>query len=397
MANNIPEPGIEESLLAPALDRHELHTPAFIYDEGRLLRHIARTRAALGDGSAKLLFALKAFTVADGLLHIAPRVDGFHASSLFEARLARQLLGRQGRVHLTTPGLRPGEFDEICELCDHVSFNSVSQWEALRTAARGRIGCGLRLNPQRSFVDDERYDPCRRHSKLGAPLEQVVEIVRDSPERLEGISGLLIHGNCDSTDFLPLLETVRHVVARLGGWLAQIRWINLGGGYLFREASDLGPLHETLDLLRSRHGMEVFFEPGASIVREAGYLVSTVLDIFPSEGKRIAVLDTSVNHMPEVFEYQLHPPIAGDIAGGPHRYLLAGATCLAGDMFGDYAFSEPLHVGSRLVFESAGAYSLVKAHMFNGVNLPAVYALSEAGELVLKKRFLYEDFSARWS
>ena len=80
----------------------------------------------------------------------------------------------------------------------------------------------------------------------------------------------------------------------------------------------------------------------------------------------------------------------------PYEYLLAGCTCLAGDLFGTYGFNTPLAVGDRVVFGNSGSYTLVKASMFNGVALPSVYALTQDGELALRSSPSYEDFAARW-
>jgi carboxynorspermidine decarboxylase len=184
--------------------------------------------------------------------------------------------------------------------------------------------------------------------------------------------------------------------AKLGGLFERVQWVNLGGGYLLDETDSLEPLCETIRFLRSRYGLEVFVEPGAALARAAGQIVSTVLDVFESGGKKVAVLDTTVNHMPEVFEYGFEPDVLGHDDGADHEYLLAGCTCLAGDLFGLYQFHEPLEAGSQVVFNNAGAYTLPKAHMFNGVNLPTIYAVSESGDLVLKKRFTYAEYAAKW-
>ena len=61
----------------------------------------------------------------------------------------------------------------------------------------------------------------------------------------------------------------------------------------------------------------------------------------------IAVLDTTINHAPEVFDYQLQPDDVGHDLAHRHPYLLAGATCLAGDLFGEYRSVRPLQIGSR--------------------------------------------------
>src|SRR5262249_25008343 len=157
--------------------------------------------------------------------------------------------------------------------------------------------------------DDPRYDPCRRHSKLGVPVDQLRERWFRRPELFARVGGLQFHTNCDSSGFQPLHRTVLHLEARLGKLRSRIRSINLGGGYLFDCRSPADLLAESVRLLRSRHGVDVFIEPGAGLVRKAGYLVATVVDLFRAEGKSIAVLDTAVNHLPEVFEYQFEPDV----------------------------------------------------------------------------------------
>ena len=109
-----------------------------------------------------------------------------------------------------------------------------------------------------------------------------------------------------------------------------------------------------------------------------------------------AVLDTSVNHLPEVFEYQRTPAVAEADTQARYRYLLAGGTCLAGDLFGDYWFRDPLDIGRRLTFVNVGAYSLAKAHRFNGHNLPSVYLRQRDGQSRLLKRYDYDDYERHW-
>ena len=373
----------------------ETSTPAFAYDESVIQRDLDWADAMRDGSPCKVLFALKAFSFIDTLSLMAPRLDGFAASSLFEARLVREA-SDGGLLHLTTPGIRPDEVDEIASLCDYVSLNSLGQWRRFRGTLPTATSCGLRVNPQLSFVDDERYDPCREHSKLGVPLDDLASTVQADSAELSGLKGLLVHSNCDSTNFRDMLATVRRLQRDLDGLLRGLQWVNLGGGYLFDDTTDLRPLHEAIDLLHSQYDLQVFVEPGAAFVRAAGYFVSSVLDIFPSGGKVVAVLDTTVNHMPEVFEYGFRPDVLGHVEDGAHEYILAGCTCLAGDVFGEYRFTEPLDVGARVVFCNAGAYTLSKAHTFNGVNLPTVYAITEAGELVLKKRFSYAEYAGTW-
>ena len=373
-------------------------TPAFVYDEQaihRLLDYAEPLRER-----CRVLFAIKSFSFAPALRVMEPRLDGFAVSSLYEARLARSAIGDAGSVHITTPGVRGDELDEIGLLCDYISFNSLNQWEIYSQRMQGAANCGLRVNPQLSFADDCRYDPCRPQSKLGVPLDGLAAALRDEPARLDGVRGLLVHSNCDSPDFGELRTTVERLQARIPSLLRRAEWVNLGGGYLFEEdgqpCDNLDELCRAVDSLRSEYGVEVFIEPGSGLIRAAGYFVASVLDLFQSGGATVAVLDTTVNHMPEVFEYGFQPDVVGHDDDAPHEYLLAGCTCLAGDLFGAYRFPHRLSVGDKVVFSNAGSYTLVKAHTFNGVALPSVYALGADGELVLQSRPSYGEYAARW-
>jgi carboxynorspermidine decarboxylase len=388
-------PNDRDSAMLSASVTEAVETPAFVVDEGALaaaLDRLARVREACG---SRVLYALKPLTCPFVLEAMRGRVDGFAASSVFEARLARSVLGDRGVVHITTPGFRPAEIAALDTLCDRVAFNSLGQLERLGPSLTGADKTGLRVNPQVSLVEDPRYDPCRPHSKLGVPLKALRKALRHAPGRLEGVRGILIHTNCDAVGFRPLLRTVRHVVRSLRAWLGGLAWANLGGGYLLEDSADLAPLSEAVARLREAGVAEVCIEPGASTVRRAVSLVSEVIDLFRSGGRTVAVLDTSINHLPEAFEYQFEPDVEGHTDEGRHEYILAGSTCLAGDVFGEYAFEAPLRLGDRVVLPNLGAYALVKMHMFNGVNLPTLYSLTPDGALILRRRFDYDDFLAR--
>jgi carboxynorspermidine decarboxylase len=384
-----------EKLYLDIVQSQELSTPAFIVDESVLLQS-GRGLAKMAQGNnIKLLLSLKSFATDDYLRLMAQLVEGFSASSLFEASLVREVVGDNGKVHITTPGLKPDEIGQIAELSDYIAFNSLSQWGLFKDAVKGQVNCGLRVNPQLSIVKDSRYDPCRRHSKLGVPIDQLKTALSQNSTCLEGIHGIHFHTNCDSVDGAALLATVRGIEKKLDPLLYRLEWMNMGGGYLLEKLEKYDDFCEAIRILQSKYDLEVFVEPGAAFVREAGFLVSTVLDLFSSDGKKVAILDTTVNHMPEVFEYQFEPDVAGHVDEGRNSYILAGCTCLAGDVFGEYSFETPLEIGSRVVFSNVGAYTLVKANMFNGINLPTIYTYTQDGKLKVNKQFSYEDFKSR--
>ena len=379
------------------LESDGIPTPCFVYDERILGELLNRVRTVQDSAGISVLYSLKPFALFDALQLMATSLAGFAASSLFEARLAMQVLGEPGSVHFTSPGLRPDDVPQIVEMCDYISFNSLPQWFRYESEACKGASCGLRVNPNFSLVSDRRYDPCRPHSKLGVPLQDMIEAVALKPQSFAHLKGIHFHTNCDSLDFDGLFATAQILDQKLAHILPHMDWINLGGGYLFPKEADYAGLRNTIKLFCEKYGLQVFCEPGAALVREAGFIISSVVDIFDSNGKTVAVLDTTVGHMPEVFEYGFEPDIVGHDDEAPHSYILAGSSCLAGDVFGEYAFREPLVPGARVIFENAGAYTLSKAHMFNGIDLPAIYALTLDGSLLLKRAFGYPAFADRWN
>ncbi|MFB0516758.1 MAG: hypothetical protein ACETWG_09180, partial [Candidatus Neomarinimicrobiota bacterium] len=264
--------------------------PAFVLLESRFKADIDRVASLTRESGSLLLYPLKTFSLASGLIKMLPWIDGFSTSSLFEAKLARELAGKKKTIHFTAPGIRREEATEIFQSIDRIYFNSQSQMMRLNDLLRDELKVGLRINPQISFIEDDRYNPSRQSSKLGTPLKEIAELLSNGlPPLIGRITGILIHNNTDSVDFLQLYQTIENLDQNLSKWLSSLEWINLGGGYLYNEATDLQPFYDAVNLLRNKHGLEVFIEPGAAIVRDAGYIVSSVLDIFKSDGKTIAI------------------------------------------------------------------------------------------------------------
>ncbi len=374
-------------------------TPAFVYDESAIIEKLATLSKVKKNSGCQILYSIKAAPMTGLLETIASHVDGFSVSSLFESQIAKEIIGDSGTIHLTSPGLREDEIGSVVKYVDYISFNSLGQWQNYQGQLQKDIGgngkrnlnCGLRINPGISFVKDERYDPCRKYSKLGVPISELENI-----KHLDDIQGLHLHNNCESSDYTELKQTVDHVCLLLGATLEGMQWINLGGGYFIDDEKQQYILEQIIKDLKDTYALDVFIEPGKGVVGSAGFLVSSVVDMFESDGKQIAILDTTVNHLPEVFEYQYKPEIVQENPEGNFEYRLAGCSCLSGDIFGDYRFEQVLSIGSRVIFKNVGAYMFVKANTFNGINLPAVNILKSDEELVLEKEFLYADYRGKY-
>jgi carboxynorspermidine decarboxylase len=192
-------------------------------------------------------------------------------------------------------------------------------------------------------------------------------------------------------------DLVLHLMEQCPDALDAVTYVNLGGGhYITHPDYERERLIDAINRLQQRHDVQVILEPGGTLVYEAGYLVTRVVDILPKADHTIAIMDCSVTcHMPDVLEVPYRPAIMGDEDAHPHAYLLAGNTCLTGDILGTYRFAEPLQVGQALVLRDMLQYSFVKNTSFNGVRLPDLGILYESGEYRPVHRFGYDDFASR--
>jgi len=364
-------------------------TPAFLIDKGQVSQTLQYLRILKEKSQCKVLFSVKSLPLTAVMEQTLTVVDGFSVSSLFELRLADEVASKGADLHVTTPGLKKTEFDAVASLSTAISFNSLEQYQQFIPSLKKDFSPGLRINPELSFVEDDRYDPCRTFSKLGVPLSQL------SGQLPKTIEGLHFHTLFGSHYFQPLEQTMAKIEAQLSSSLRSLQWLNLGGGYLFDSEQALTPLIALIVKLKQQYALDVFIEPGNGIVGSAGFLVATVIDCFLREGKVVAVLDTSINHNPEVFEYQRKPLLIEDSLTGKHRAILVGCTCLAGDIFGEYCFNKPVAIGDRVTFSHVGAYSLIKANRFNGYNFPDIYTFDNSTVDKIKT-YDYSHYRAQW-
>ncbi|HEC74766.1 MAG TPA: carboxynorspermidine decarboxylase [Methylophaga aminisulfidivorans] len=380
------------------LDLSRLPSPCFVVDEVAVERNLKILHNIAQASGAKILGALKAFSMWSLADLTRQYLNGTCASGLHEARLGYEEYG--GEVHVFAAAFSQSDIDELLTFANHIVFNSCGQWLRFREqclaakAKRPSMQFGLRVNPEHSEGAVAIYDPCSPGSRLGITLSQLDEAA------LEGISGLHFHTLCEQ-GFEPLQRTVAAFESKFGHLLPKMEWVNFGGGHhITAEGYDVEGLVDLVKRFSERHQLQVYLEPGEAMAIGTGVLTCEVLDITWNQLNQ-AILDTSATcHMPDTLEMPYRPDIRG--AGEPnefeHTYRLGGLTCLAGDVIDDYSFAEPLEIGQRLIFEDMAHYTMVKTSTFNGTKLPAIALWNSTSDsLRVVKEFDYNDFKCRLS
>lgn len=370
------------------IDYRLVPSPCYVLEETRLRRNLEILDEVQKKSGAKVICALKGFSMWSTFPIVAEYLAGATASSLNEALLAKNEMKKE--VHVFAPLYEDDEIDQVLSLADHITFNSFSQWQRFKkkTSTYG-VSPGIRVNPECSSVETDLYNPCGRYSRLGVTRQEF------KPDLLEGLEGFHFHALCEQN--VDALESVlKSFEEKFGEWIPQMKWVNFGGGHhITRKDYDVKRLIEVILEFRKKYpNVEVILEPGEAVGWQTGELVATVGDLVHNEVD-IAILNISVSaHMPDCLEMPYRPMVLG--SGLPQEkkftYKLTGNTCLAGDVIGDYSFDQPLQVGDRLVFDDMIHYTMVKTTFFNGVRHPDIGIWTAENKFNLVRRFTYEQF-----
>lgn len=370
----------------PLMNSEKMKTPYYLIDESRLLKNLEKIAWIREHSGAKVLLALKCFSTWSVFPLISKYLDGTTGSGLFEARLGYEEFGKE--THAYSVGYTPEEIYEVRKYADKIIFNSVSQLELFYNMVTKK-SVGIRVNPGFSYSRFDLADPAREYSRLGVNDPEILN------ECLHLVDGLMFHFNCENDCLEVFLSHLREIEVNYIKALAHVRWISLGGGISFtKKGYDYKTLSKELKRCSKVHGVQIYLEPGESVITECGELVTSVVDLVENEEK-IAIVDASVEaHLIDLMTYRLSAKIN---TSGKYRYMIAGRSCLAGDVFGTYNFKKPIRVGDVIRVQDAAGYSMVKMNWFNGLQMPSIVIKRLKGEIELVKAFNYNHFKSNLS
>lgn len=361
----------------------KLSTPYYLIDENKLeknLKIIQQVREASG---AKSVLALKCFSTWSVFDLMRQYLDGTTSSSLYEARLGHEKFGKE--VHAYSVGFSEKDVKAVSKFASKLIFNSISQLNRYHTLA-GQIKLGLRVNPGISFSHFDLANPVRKFSRLGVTDQD--EVIKVAPL----LSGVMFHFNCENDNIENIAAAIDHIGEKYGPLLEKLEWVSLGGGlYFTKDGYPVDRFCEKLKSFGKKFGVQVYLEPGEAAITNCAELVTTVLDVVHNEID-IAIVDASVEaHMLDHLIYRTTAKISSP-EPGRYRVMVAGRTCLAGDVFGEYKLRNKLRIGSEVRIADAAGYTMVKKNWFNGLPMPSIVVRRLDGTMDVIRKFRYKDF-----
>ncbi|WP_434353634.1 carboxynorspermidine decarboxylase [Psychrobacter sp. HD31] len=384
-------------------DLKTIPTPYYLLDEAAIVSNLKIIKQLCDDSGAKALLALKCFATWGVFDAMKPYLHGTTSSSLNEVRLGKEEFGNsEGKeTHAYSVAYSPNEIDEVLTYADKIIFNSLNQLAAFKDKAIAKnIPVGLRLNPKTSNSEFIIADPARPYSRLGEhDLDKITPV-------LQYITGVMLHNNCENNSFEAFSASLADIEQKFGDIFYQLEWVSLGGGIHFIAPNyPVDKLAKRLKDFSQKYGVQVYLEPGEASIHQGASLVTTVLDTLHN-GKPLAVVDASIEaHMLDLLIYRETAPLVA-INNTPCKHtqsetdtstIVYGKSCLAGDIFGEYALNESVKIGDKLAFGNAAGYTMVKKNWFNGVDMPSIVIKRLDGSIDLQQTFGYADYKASLS
>lgn len=376
-ASGLADPAVERPRWWEA-ERGRLHhlcpegEARYAYD----LRVVRRQAEALRTGLTqvgRLYYAMKANPHARVLETLAGEGFGMECVSIGEVRRVRQVLGAEVPI-LFTPNFCPvGEYDEALQLGAEVTIDGPDLLTLAPDVFRGSE-VAVRVDPGGGAGHHEKVVTAGAHAKFGHPVRELQTVLAAADALGTRIVGL--HAHVGSGILTPdNWRRTGAVLAEAARDLADLRWIDLGGGLgvVERPAQrplDLAAVDARLGTLRPllAEGVELRMEPGRYLVSEAGVLLARVTQVRDKGGVRFVGLATGMNSLlrPALYGawHGIHNLTRLEASSTGYAHVV-GPICETGDILGRDRLLPETRPGDLMVIENAGAYGRAMSSHYN--------------------------------
>ncbi|WP_108652656.1 diaminopimelate decarboxylase [Dongshaea marina] len=337
---------IEELEIAPLARQHG--TPLYLYSRQAIEQNWLQF-----DGAARFnhrcCYAVKANPNLAILNLLAKLGAGFDIVSGGELARVLEAGGSADKVIFSGTGKSREEIDYALD-AGIGCFNVESTQELTRIAERAAhkqqtAPVTLRLNPDIDAETHPYITTGKKHNKFGIPnneLESLIQLCLEHPHlELRGLSCHIGSQLTSVSPFIHAFETLLQLYDELASEGIELPWLNLGGGLGVRYHKETPPAPaEYMQAIAERLGerrVKIIFEPGRSIVANAGLLIARVEYIKNNGLQNFAITNAAMNDLLRPALYQAYQPIiplSRDNDSPLATYDVVGPICESGDFLG---------------------------------------------------------------
>ncbi|NHC10907.1 diaminopimelate decarboxylase [Stutzerimonas degradans] len=353
-------------------------TPTYVYSRAHIEAQYRAYADAL-DGMPHLVcFAVKANSNL-GVLNVLARLGaGFDIVSRGELERVLAAGGQPDRIVFSGVGKTRDDMRRALEVGVHCfNVESTDELERLQQVAAElgvKAPVSLRVNPDVDAGTHPYISTGLKENKFGIAIADADAVYARAAElaNLE-VVGVDCHIGSQLTSlppFLDALDRLLGLIDRLAARGIHIRHLDLGGGLGVRYRDEQPPLAgDYIQAVRQRiegRGLALVFEPGRSIVANAGVLLTRVEYLKHTAHKDFAIVDAAMNDLirPALYQAWMNVVAVQPREGEGRRYDIVGPICETGDFLAKDRTLE-LAEGDLLAICSAGAYGFVMSSNYN--------------------------------
>lgn len=401
---------------------NEVGTPAYVYSAHTILDHYRRLDAALGDLDHLVCYAVKANSNLAVLNLLAEENSGFDIVSSGELYRVEKAGGRPEQCTFAGVGKTENEI-RFALLQGILSFNVESESELacinrVAGSLNRRAPVALRVNPNVETGTHKYISTGKSENKFGIGIDRVPEVYAAAAKMPNlRIRGVQMHIGSQITTPAPFAEAVKKMAPLVSGLREKygIEFFSIGGGIgiVYDPALESGEqawwnrqaqagngamtiqayAQAVVPVLKKLR-LRILFEPGRYMAGNAGVLLSKVLYIKKSSGKKFVIVDAGMNDLirPALYEgFHEIVPLKQPSSDKTEIVDVVGPICESGDFFAQDRPAPPLEEGDRIALMSAGAYGFSMASNYNSRLLPAEVLVNGKGADIIRERQLHSD------
>ena len=362
-------------------------TPLYVYSQASMLRALSAYQSALHGRDHLICYAIKANSTLAVLQWFASQGCGFDIVSAGELERVLAAGGDPARVVFSGVGKTRAEMARALEvgvMCFNVE--SIGELEVLSAvaAANGRVArVSLRVNPDVDPKTHPYISTGLRGNKFGIAHEDAAAaFVHAASLPAIEVAGIDCHIGSQITDVGPYVEAIDRLLDLVEAVEARsiaIGHIDVGGGLGIAYADETPPaaadlVGRLLARIDARgHGhRKLVFEPGRSLVGNAGVLASEILYLKTGAEKNFCIVDAAMNDLlrPALYDAWMNIVACEDRDLPAQIYDVVGPVCESADWLGrDRALA--VAPGDFVAVLSAGAYAMSMASNYNSRPRPA--------------------------
>ena len=374
-------------------------TPVYVYSQKAIHNNLESYMEKIDDGDL-ICFSVKSSNNLEILKTINSRGAGFDVVSSGELRKVIHIGADVNKIVYSGVGKTKEDLIfAVKSKIKSINIESLSELKVLVEIVKEIdivANIALRFNPETSSETHPYLDTGSSGSKFGIPKNEINECLKIIEKQKNiNLKGLAFHIGSDIKDFSYFQKALQVMLEKIKYLNIEehIEFLDVGGGLAIKyfDNDEVLSIQEFVTKVKALvpEKLNLIFEPGKSIIGNAGYLLAKVL----YKKSNILLIDAGMNDHIRVPLYNAKHqilPVKKHIFTD-QSFKIAGPVCESADIF-DHDFHYELDEGELLVIGSSGAYGFSMSSNYNARLRPAEVMISNEKIKLIRRRETFNDF-----